>query len=441
MLTDRERLPLREDTVHGGPDASPFPRVVPSRGSPEAGLLHEMFELRAAERPAAPAVIVGREVTSYAGLDRYANRVARHLWGLGVRPGARVGILLSHSMDAYAAMLGVLKAGAACVPIDPGDPPGHAARALEDSGASVLVTTEEHAHLCARFRGHVLDLDRRRAAIAAEYPARLPWSAARPAPGDLCHVFYPADAAGRTRGVMVEHRSAAHLVRTGGRLFAIRPWDRVYQGSALSACASLHETWLALHAGAALVPRIPGPSRAALARLLWRARVTVLPCSPDLLSALPRDIPSLRLLILGGGACPEGLVARWSRPGRRLVSTYGHAETAMIATFADLTPERPVTAGQPLPGCRVYVLDDDLRLARYGHVGEICVGGAGVARGYLGLPADTRARFVRDPYAPEGAAEPRLYLTGDLGRINATGELELHGPAPRARGWPPFHGA
>jgi non-ribosomal peptide synthetase component F len=207
----------------------------------------------------------------------------------------------------------------------------------------------------------------------------------------------------------------------------------VFQGSALSACASLQETWLALHAGATLVPRTPGMERAGgrLARLLSRARITVLSCTPALLAALTRDVPTLRLVILGGGRCPHDLVVRWSRADRRLLNTYGHAETAMIATCADLLPRRPVTVGRPLPGCRVYVMDEHLRLARYGRIGEICVGGVGVARGYMGLPADTRARFVPDPLAPAGTGDARLYLTGDLGRIDAAGNLELHGRAAR----------
>lgn len=405
------------------------PEWAPAGDPAGGGLLHEVFEDRVRDRDRAPAVAVGREMTSYAGLERYANRLARHLWALGVRRGARVGILLPHSVDACAAVLGVLKAGGVCVPIDVRDPAGHVAHVLEDSGASAVVTTTQYARHRAGFQGKVVDLDACRAAIAAEDPTRM--QAASTEPGDLCFVFYAAGVAGQPRGVMVEHRSAVHLVRAGARVFGIRPWDRVYQGSALSACESLQEMWLALHAGATLVPRMREDGR--LARVLSASRVTVLLCTPAFLMALTHDVPSLRLVILSAGRCPGYLVHRWSRADRRLVNTYGHAETAMIATCVDLLPLKPVTAGRPLPGCRVYVLDNDLRLARYGQVGEICVGGAGVARGYLGLPAETRARFVRDPFAPHGAGDARLYLTGDLGRINASGELELRGRAAWVR--------
>ncbi len=430
MHANGERLPL-DPPGHPGPGSALLsPRGAPGGDGPGEGLLHEVFEDRVRDRPRSHAVAVGREMTSYAGLERYANRLARHLRALGVRRGARVGILLPHSVDAYAAIIGVLKAGAACVPIDVRDPLGHVAHVLEDSGASALVTTTQYARRRAGFPGKVVDLDACRAAIAAEDPTAM--QAARAEPGDLCFVFYAPGVAGPPGGVMIEHRSALHLIRAGARVFGIRPWDRVYQGSALAACESLQEMWLALHAGATLVPRMREGGR--LARLLSRARITVLPCTPAFLMSLTHDVPSLRLVILSAGRCPAFLVHRWSRADRRLVNTYGHAETAMIATCVDLLPLRPVTAGRPLPGCRVYVLDGDLRLARYGQVGEICVGGAGIARGYLGLPAETRARFVRDPFAPRGAGDARLYLTGDLGRINACGELELRGSAAvRAR--------
>src|SRR5213594_4267580 len=111
---------------------------------------------------------------------------------------------------------------------------------------------------------------------------------------------------------------------------------------------------------------------------------------------IDEDVPSLRLLILGGETCPDQLVARWARPGRRIVNTYGPTETTVIATYADLTPGLPVTIGRPVPGYRVHLLDDDLEPVAAGEIGEICIGGVGVARGYVGLPEQTAARFIPD---------------------------------------------
>jgi non-ribosomal peptide synthetase component F len=213
----------------------------------------------------------------------------------------------------------------------------------------------------------------------------------------------------------------------------------VYQASPLHAAGSIQEIWLAFAAGATLVA--PVDRHGEPAKRLAKARVTVLSCSPARLTALGGDVPSLRLLILRGGEIPEQLVARWTRADRRIVGTYGHAETTVMATYADLQPGHPVTLGRPLPGCRVYLMDEDLRFVRRGEVGEICVGGLGVARGYLGLPAETCARFVQDPFA-SGGSDARMYRTGELGRIGANGNLEYHGsvvgprlPVPSTGGW------
>lgn len=230
---------------------------------------------------------------------------------------------------------------------------------------------------------------------------------------------------------MIEHRSACHLVLTEGRLFGVRPEDRVYQGFSLSFDASVEEVWLAFRAGAALVAATPVLAHAGpdLARLLAGAGVTVLSCVPTLLAMLAEDIPTVRLLILGGEACPPHLVARWARPGRRMVNTYGPTEATVIATTADLVPGRPVTIGRAIPGYRVHLLDEALRPVPAGGIGEICIGGVGVARGYVDLPEQTRARFPADPFAPAGETGARLYRTGDLGRMDGEGNIEFHGRA------------
>src|SRR5262249_396609 len=150
----------------------------------------------------------------------------------------------------------------------------------------------------------------------------------------LCYVIYTSGATGRPKGVMVAHCSAVHLVRSEGLLFGVRPEDRVYQGSPLAFDASIEEIWLAFHAGATLVAPTPEAARSgpALARWLARRGVSVLSCSPTLLAMLAEDVPTLRLLILGGESCPAPLVGRWARSGRRIVNTYGPTEATVVAT-------------------------------------------------------------------------------------------------------------
>ncbi len=191
---------------------------------------------------------------------------------------------------------------------------------------------------------------------------------------------------------------------------------------------SIEEIWPTLIAGATLVAgptdsRRLGPG---LADFLEQQRITVLCCVPTLLATLDRDVPSVRLLNLGGEACPRDLVQRWDRPGRRILNTYGPTETTVTATWSELHPDQAVTIGRPLPGYQVYILDDALQPVLPGQAGELCIGGKGVARGYINRPDLTAERFVSDPFAadPVGA---RLYRTGDLGRWNADGEIEYLG--------------
>lgn len=371
--------------------------------------VHRIFEAQAESRPDAAAVVFGRQAITYSDLDARANRLARYLRRRGVRRGDKVAMMVPRSIDAYASILGILKAGAAYVPVDPDYPPDRIAWMLKDCAAATLTAAELQAH---------------RIEIAAESPWRLP-SADEPDPSDLCYVIYTSGSTGRPKGVMVEHRNAIHLIQAEGEIFRVRPGDRVYQGASLCFDLSIEEMWLAFRAGATMIAATPEMSQAGpdLAPLLAENGVTVLSCVPSLLSMLDGDIPSLRLLILGGERCPGHLVERWSRAGRRIVNTYGPTETTVIATYAELCPSKPVSIGRPVPGYDVYILDDELRPVAPGETGEICIGGAGVARGYVGLPEETRSRFITI------AQSTRLYRSGDLGRMNHRGEIEFMGRA------------
>ncbi|HEV8322059.1 MAG TPA: Pls/PosA family non-ribosomal peptide synthetase [Myxococcota bacterium] len=392
-------------------------------------LLHEIFEVQADRRGTRVAVAVGDEHTSYDTLERRANRLARYLRRRGVRRGSLAALLLPRGADAYAALLGVLKAGAAYVPLDPEYPDERVRDVLADCRAAALVTTAGRARPHASFGGAVVCVDADAAAIGAESPRRLSRGETGAAPGDLCYVIYTSGSTGRPKGVMIEHRSASHLVRCEGDLFGVRPEDRVYQGFSLSFDASVEEVWLAFQAGATLVPATPDLARAGpdLGRQLSARGVTVLSCVPTLLVMSETDAPTVRLIVFGGEVCPPELVERWARPGRRVVNTYGPTETTVIATYADVRPGGRVPLGRPVPGYRVHVLDDALRPVRRGEAGEICVGGIGVARGYVGHAEENAARFVPDPFAPRDQPRARLYRTGDLGRVDSDGNLEFLG--------------
>lgn len=418
-------------------------RRLRAAAGPKVQLLHRIFEQQAASRPGNVAVACGDVGVTYGELDRKANRLARHLRDRDLRTGSVVATLLPRSPDAYAAILGILKAGGAYVPIDPSYPAERVSFILQDSGANGLVTTADIAWHFADFSGVIVSIDEERTAIAIRTSARLSNDEVRVTPGDPCCIFYTSGASGRPKGVILEHRNLSYLVEAEAAVFGVRPEDRVYQGGSLPFDLSVEEMWLAFRKGAAVVATSPSMVRAGadLVRFLTEQRVSVLSTVPSVLSRMRADAPTVRLLILGGEVCPPYLAALWARPGRRIVNTYGPTETGVTATFADLVPGKPVTIGRPLPGCEVRLLDEELRPVPAGAPGEICISGPGVARGYVGRPAETRARFVSDPSAPPDAPR-RFYRSGDHGRLTPDGEIELLGRSalPGTREWTPRAG-
>jgi non-ribosomal peptide synthetase-like protein len=440
-------------------------------------LLHEIFEQQAARTPDNIAVIEGARQITYRQLDECANRLAHLLRSRGIGRDSFVGILIGRSIDAYTAILATLKAGAAYVPLDPEYPADRVTYIRADGGVALVLATAEwgrrlqgaveyssHPRCSATIldegksgRGgdpadvrpptpalphagggrtspepdeSILIIDEIAAELASQPETRLSRNDTQATPGDLCYVIYTSGSTGKPKGVEIEHRSAAHLVRAERWLFDVQPGDRVYQGFSLAFDASVEEVWLALACGAALVTATPEMAHAgpALAGLLTQARVTVLSCVPTLLAMVNDDIPTLRLLIVGGEACPDDLVRRWHRPGRRMVNTYGPTEATVIATFADCRPDHPVTIGRPLPNYSAYILDANLRPLDEGETGELYLGGVGLARGYVGRPDLTRERFIASPFPGNGTGT-RLYKTGDRARFDGEGNIEFLGRA------------
>jgi non-ribosomal peptide synthetase-like protein len=389
--------------------------------------LQAIFAAQAETRPDAVAVVFGEEEARYAQIEEHSNRVARALRARGIGRHSFVALLVPRSIDHVVGMLGILKAGACCVPLDPEDPPARLDALLGDCDPAGLLTAGPVPE--TRFDGPRLDLHA--AEIAAQDVDRPERSEQDAQPRDLAFLFYVSGGDGRPRGVMLEHHNIAHLVRVRAGLFDLGPEDRVYQGSAPGTDRAVEEIFLALEAGGTLVVATREMALAGrhLARLLTLQGVSVLSTTPTLLALLAGDVPTLRLVLLEGEPCPRDLLGRWSRQQRRLVMVYGLTETCGIATCAEVTPEGAVHFGPAVPGARVRIADPDLRPVAPGEVGEICVGGAGLGRGYFGRPAESWARFVHDPFAPADFTDARVFRTGDYGRIDAHGDLHLLGRA------------
>jgi non-ribosomal peptide synthetase-like protein len=411
----------------GGPNRfAPASRPESGRDAEPTGpvrRLHHSFERACDENPTNLAVVCGPDRLSYADLDLRANRLAHHLARLGVKPGDRVGLLMERSTNTYVALLAVLKAGAAFVPLDPSFPPERVAFIAGDAELALLLTTSDLAAAAAA-PCPTLALDTAAAAIAAE-PASRP---ARSDEGDaLCYIIYTSGTTGRPKGVAVNHSSACNFIAACAPIYGVTAADRVYQGMTLAFDFSVEEVWPAFRAGATVVA---GPTDhrklgTGLTDFLIEHGITVLACVPTLLATLDRDVPTLRTLLVGGEACPADLVTRWARPGRRMLNTYGPTETTVTATWGELAPGRPVTIGRPLPTYTAHILDAQLRPVPPGEPGEIGLGGPGVAVGYVNRPELTAEKFVPDPFSDRPGA--RLYRTGDLGVLTPNGEIEYRG--------------
>ena len=408
----------------------PATQTGPSR-LPEARLEH-VFERTADATPEATAVEHEGLPVSYAALDARANQLAHVLADRGVRPGARVALYLERSPETYVALLGVLKAGAAFVPVDPEAPADRLAYVVDDADVELLLTSTALADTVAPLGRPWLAVDGEADALDAAPPHRpLDRSAGDPddAGDPTAYVIYTSGSSGRPKGVEVAQSSITNFVAVVPRVYDVRPTDRVHQGMTISFDFSIEEIWPTWAVGATIVvgPNDERRLGADLADHLEQARVSVLYCVPTLLATVPRDLPELRSILVGGEACPAELVERWSRPGRRLLNTYGPTEATVTATWCELVPDRPVTIGRPLPTYGVELLeaeDPTPRLVEPGAVGEITLAGPGVARGYVGLPEKTASVFVTHPYTGQ-----RVYRTGDLGRWSSDGEIEYLGRA------------
>lgn len=388
-----------------------------------SGLLHEAFEEQAQRRPNHPAVECDGEIVTYAELNARADRFARKLRAEGVQSESLVALYLVKSCDLYAAMLGILKAGAGYVPIDPKFPIGRINSIIEDAGIKIVLTDQTLGpNLADNVQARTIIVD----GDDDEYAPEL--SPVIVTPRDVCYVIYTSGSTGRPKGVVIEHRCAVNFIKALRTIYKINENDRVYQGFSVAFDASIEEIWAAFSIGATLVVPTEDISRSTFdaAEFIDRERISFFSTVPSFLALMTPGLPTLKILVLGGELCTPQLVESWTRPGLRILNTYGPTEATVVATALECAPNQPVSIGAPLPGYSVHVLDEKLKPVAAGETGELYIGGESVARGYLNRPDLNAEKFLM---VPGIEAAGRLYRTHDLVRLLDNGQLQFIGRA------------
>ncbi|MDP4206668.1 MAG: non-ribosomal peptide synthetase, partial [Bacteroidota bacterium] len=393
------------------------------------GCLHQLFEETVMKYPENPAVYFNGSVVRYAELNAKANQLARYLIDKGIRNGMFIGIDMQRTPDVYISMLGVLKAGATYIPIDPGFPKERVRYILNDCNAKFLLSNSIPGNISESINCPVINLY----AISEtldQYPNHnLSPKESNVHSSNIAYSIYTSGTTGNPKGVKIPHAAVAHLVRAEGQLFGVTPADKVFQGFSVAFDASVEEIWMAFHSGAALFIGTEEmvQSGSNLSKVLNENNITVWSTVPTLLSMLNDDIPSLRLLILGGEVCSDELVKRWKTPRRRMVNTYGPTESTVIATVADCNIQQKVTIGRPIPNYSAYILDSNLQMVPEGVAGELCIGGLGLSEGYINMPELTQQKFITPQFDLNPEYPRRLYRSGDLCRFNNQGDIEFLG--------------
>ena len=371
------------------------------------------------------AIVEGDRRLTYKQVDLESNRIAAGLLNEGVVPGDVVGLYFPRGTDLLIAQIAIAKTGAAWLPFDAETPKDRIVLCLNDAKAKGLLTSDAFAVRIAPLDLTVWSST----GIILTKTKTIPKARLRGHTADhIAYLIYTSGSTGVPKGIAISNRNICHYLRASNSVFGIKDKDVMFQGCSSAFDLSMEEIWIPYLVGATLW--VAGAETIAdvetLPARMREAGITVIDTVPTLLSMLVGDVPSLRTVILGGEACPPGLVDRFATNGRRLFNSYGPSETTVVATIAQLQPGDALTIGTPIPNHSAYVVDEQMNLVTAGERGELLIGGPGVALGYLGRPDLTTQKFISNPFEVD-ISDPTLYRSGDAVSINSDGQLVFHG--------------
>lgn len=399
--------------------------------------IHELVEAQVLRTPNSSAVEYGGSRLTYRELNQRANQLAHFLQKRGIGPEAKVGVCLRRSLELPVALLAVLKAGAACVPLDPAYPKERLTYMLEDSQISLVLTQPGLFAKVADFNAEVINLETDSKLFSEESCENV---CSGVNPSNLAYVIYTSGTTGKPRGVMLEHRGLVNHNFAAIKLYGLGPQDRVLQFSSISFDIAIEEIFPTWISGGTLVLKTADADLAANEFLSWirQRKITVLDLPTAYwhelvrqLSDLRQPLPeTLRLVIVGGEKASAIALSDWRKVAGtkvRWVNTYGPTEASVIATSYEPGFEYPtqLPIGQPIANTQIYILDSHLQRVPVGVRGELYIGGSGLARGYLNRPDLTAAKFIANPFREGGSS--RLYKTGDMARYAPDGNIEFLG--------------
>jgi len=404
---------------------------------PSERCVHELVEAQAERTPNASAVEHGGEKLTYRELSHRANQLANFLRKRGVGPESRVGICLRRSLELPVALLAVLKAGAACVPLDPAYPKERLTYMLEDSGTGLVLTQPGLLAEVTDFDAEVINLEPDWKLFAAENRENV---ASGVKPENLAYVIYTSGSTGKPRGVLLKHGGLVNHNVAAAKLFGMNSSDRMAQFASISFDIAIEEIFPTWITGGALVVREEEASLVVGDFLRWvdEKNVTALDLPTAYWHELVRELSessltlprSLRIVIVGGEKASSGALSEWRKlAGSRVrwVNTYGPTETSVIVTAFEPKNSEEIPAvlpiGRPIANTRIYILSKNLQRLPAGIAGDLYVSGPGLARGYHNRPEVTDEKFVADPFRPGS----RMYKTGDLARYLPNGDIEFAG--------------